>query len=397
MRYDIKGLHGGKGGVATLSLDASDDGDAAERARRLGYVVLSVRPANALDGLFAHRSTRFQLRLFNQELLSLLEAGLPLVEAMETLCDKEHRPDARKVMERVIRGLYEGQTFSAALQQLPEAFPALYVATVKASERTGDLPDALSRYVAYQGQVETVRKKIVSASIYPLLLIVAGSLVTLFLLGYVVPRFATVYEGLGSALPLFSRLLLAWGQALQSHAWLLLAGLACAVALLVWGLSRPALKRWVGDLLWQLPAVGERMRIYQLARFYRTVGMLLRGGTPVVTALQMVSGLLQPALRERLARATRDIREGQSLSHAMEAQGLATPVAQRMLRVGEGTGRMGEMMERIATFYDEEMARWVEWFTRLFEPILMAFIGIAIGLIVVLMYMPIFELAGSIQ
>jgi general secretion pathway protein F len=125
--------------------------------------------------------------------------------------------------------------------------------------------------------------------------------------------------------------------------------------------------------------------------------MLLKGGIPVVQSIDMVTGLLQPVLRTRLKEAVTSIREGKPISQAMEAHGLTTPVALRMLRVGERTGDMGGMMERIATFYDEEMARWVEWFTKMFEPILMAFIGVVIGGIVILMYMPVFDLAGSIQ
>ena len=139
------------------------------------------------------------------------------------------------------------------------------------------------------------------------------------------------------------------------------------------------------------------MRIYQLARFYRTLGMLLQGGIPLVTGMQMVSSLLQPALRHSLGLAEHDIREGKPLSSAMETHGMTTSIALRMLRVGERTGRMGEMMERIGSFYDEEIARAVDWFTRLLEPLLMVVIGLIIGIVVVLMYMPIFDLAGSLQ
>jgi general secretion pathway protein F len=137
--------------------------------------------------------------------------------------------------------------------------------------------------------------------------------------------------------------------------------------------------------------------VYQLTRFYRTLGMLLTGGISVVPALGMVAGLLDPDLRARLDTATRMVREGRSMSVAMESAGLTTSVALRLLRVGERSGQMGEMMERIATFHDEEMARWVDWFTKTFEPLLMAIIGVVIGGIVVLMYLPIFELAGSVQ
>ena len=147
----------------------------------------------------------------------------------------------------------------------------------------------------------------------------------------------------------------------------------------------------------RIPAIGERVRVYQLTRFYRTVGMLLAGGTPVTQALMMVSGLLNQGLRPRLDAAIRMIKEGQPISVALDAQGLTTPVSLRMLRVGERTGMMGDMMERSAAFHEETLERWVERFTRTFEPLLMAAIGIVIGGIVLLMYFPIFELAGNIQ
>jgi len=316
---------------------------------------------------------------------------------VETLAEKETRPEARKTLRQIIADLYEGRTFSSALQRFPADFPPLYVATVRASERTGDLSEAMTRYIAYQTQIDLVRKKVQSASIYPLLLLGAGGLVTLFLMVYVVPRFSRIYVDIGTNLPWMSQLLLEWGRLLQSHGTLLLAAAALTAAGLAYGASRPAARSWALRRLWQIPALGERMRIYQLARFYRTLGMLLTGGIAIVQAMTMVADLLPPALRKSLAGAVASIREGRAISYAMETHGLATPVALRMLRVGERTGQMGEMMERVAAFHDEEMARWVEWFTRLFEPILMAVIGVLVGFIVVLMYLPIFELAGALQ
>jgi general secretion pathway protein F len=150
-------------------------------------------------------------------------------------------------------------------------------------------------------------------------------------------------------------------------------------------------------LMWRIPAVGERMRVFQLARLYRTLGMLVRGGIAIVPALDMVSGLLSAALQERLATATQKVREGIPLSQAFESDGLTTAVALRMLRVGERAGNMGEMMERVAAFHDEEMARWAEWVTKLLGPMLMLLMGLVIGAIVVLMYLPIFQLAESIR
>src|ERR1051325_1599038 len=219
----------------------------------------------------------------------------------------------------------------------------------------------------------------------------------LCLLLYVVPRFGRIYDERGSALPLFSRLLLTWGGAVDRHAPVVLAVLEGLIFLGAYALRLASVRTAIGDALWRLPALGERLKMYQLARFYRTIGMLLRGGTPLVAALDMGGELLPPLLRERLVRASQAIREGRGVSQSMEANGLTTPVALRMLNVGEKSGNMGEMLEQIAAFHDEEMSRWVDWFTRLFEPILMAIIGLVIGAIVILMYMPIFELAGNIQ
>lgn len=395
MRFEIKALKG-KEGIADISVDASDENDAILQIKGQGYAVLSIK-SRGVPAWVGKRRPKFQLVLFSHELLSLLDAGLSLVEAMSALAEKEHRSETKKVLEQIIAYLYEGQPFSAALQQFPDIFPALYVATVRASEKTGGMSEAMARYVAYQEQINFVRKKIVSAAIYPVLLMVVGGLVVLFLMAYVVPKFSKVYEGTGGNLPWLSQLLLTWGQLLQQHGVAVLAVFGMLMLAAGYGLSRQAVKEWLMLKLWRAPGVGERMHVYQLARFYRTLGMLLKGGIPIVPALDMVSGLLQPLLRGRLTLATQGIREGRPISQAMEEQALTTPVASRMLRVGERTGDMGEMMERIASFYDEEMARWVEWFTRLFEPILMALIGVVIGGIVVLMYLPIFELAGSIQ
>lgn len=393
MRFDVRALGGTQ--RVSLQLEAADAVDAADQARLQGLTVLDVRPAGRLGGLA--RRTHFPLNLFSRELLALLTSGLALVEALQTLNEKESRPEARKVLGGVLKHLYEGESFSAAIGHFPDAFPPLYVATVRAAERTSDLPQALARYVAYQAQVEAVRKKVISASIYPLLLLIVGGLVALFLLGFVTPRFASIYADSLDRLPWASRVLMQWGGFIEAHvvnASLLMLALLGGAA---YAASRPAARAWVARQLWRLPGLGEPLRVFQLTRFYRTVGMLLSGGIPVVTALEMAGGLLQPELRLRLASAAAGIREGQPLSQAMERAGLVTPVALRMLQVGEKSGRMGEMMESIATFHEEETSRFVEWFTRLFEPILMALIGLIIGIIVVMLYLPIFELAGSLE
>ena len=395
MLFEIRAL--GADQRVNLRLEAADPADAADQVRLQGLTVLDVRPAGGLRSLSFSRRARFPLSLFSRELLALLHSGLSLVEALQTLEEKESRPETRKILGGVLKHLYEGESFSAAIGHSPDAFPPLYVATVRAAERTSDLPQALSRYVAYQDQVEQVRKKVLASSIYPIILMVVGGLVALFLLGFVTPRFASIYADNVERLPWASRVLMQWGGFVEAHA--ANAGLLLLVLLGAAGyaFSRPTLRAWIARQLWRLPGLGEPLRIFQLTRFYRTVGMLLSGGIPVVTALEMAGGLLQPELRLRLASAAASIREGQSVSQAMERAGLVTPVALRMLRVGEKSGRMGDMMEAIATFHEEETSRFVDWFTRLFEPILMAVIGLVIGIIVVMLYLPIFELAGSLE
>ena len=394
MRFELKAIGPG-GGVEAIDFQAPDQGTAVRQLEGRGYTVLSVRAKRSFGLPWPGGGERFPLALFSQELRVLLNAGLPLVEAIDTLAQKERRDDSRALLERLSAVLREGQPLSAALQEFPQAFPLLYVATVRASEKTSDLSPALARYVAYAVQLEAIRKRVVNASIYPMLLIAVGGLVSLFLLLYVVPRFGHIYADRGGDLPLFSRLLLGFGQAVNAQGVLVLGVLAAllAASVYLWQANRTR----IGDALWRLPAIGERLKVYQLARFYRTIGMLLRGGMPLVAALDMGASLLHPVLRQRLVAASRAISEGRNVSQSMDANGLTTPVALRMLAVGEKSGNMGEMLEQIAAFHDEELARWVDWFTRLFEPILMALIGLVIGAIVILMYMPIFELAGNLQ
>lgn len=396
MSYRIKGLSTA-GVLQDVVVDARDAEDAATQARAQGIAVLSIRNTAGWFAKSAPARTTFPLLQFNQELLALLNAGINLIEAIQTLLEKEQSTSARRVLSDLLDCLRDGLPLSTALERAPGVFPSLYCAMARASERIGGLSESLKRYIVYQSQIEVVRKKLVSAAIYPVLLIVVGALVLGFLLIYVVPRFSHIYADMGNDLPWLSRVLLAWGQFLEQHALIALGSLAVDAMLCWWWITRPATQKALGALLWRIPAVGVRVRTYQLARFYRTLGMLLRGGMAVVPSLRMVSGLLHAGLRAQLNSATQSISNGQAISVAMEAHGLVTPVALRMLRVGERTGQMGEMMEKIAEFHDEEMERWVDWFSRLLEPLLMAVIGVIIGTVVLLMYMPIFDLAGNIQ
>ena len=391
MRYRVRAV-GGDGGVVETEVEAASEAEARSLAVARGLAVLSLRGSGIARG-----KARFPLLLFNQELLALLRAGIPLAEAMAALAEKETRPGVRNVLGGILSALREGRTLSSTLESAPDAFPDLYVAMVRAAERTSDLDQALARFIAYQQQVESLRGKLVSAAIYPVLLVGVGGLVVLFLLGYVVPKFSHIYEDVKGDLPWLSRVLLEWGQFVEAHALTMGVALLVAAVVAVGVVRSPAVWSGLGRQMWHAPFLGERLRVFQLARFYRTLGMLLSGGIPAVTALGMVSGLLSPVLRPSLTAAIDRIREGRGFAATLAERGLTTPVALRMLEVGERAGNLGEMLTRSAEFHEEDTARQVEWLTRLFGPLLMLFIGCAIGGIVVLMYLPIFQLAESIQ
>ena len=394
MEFRIKALDA-SASVVSCVIDAVDEADARRQLGLRELKIISLEPVRRLRRLF--QAPQLQIAVFSQQLVSLLEAGLSLVEALEALAQKESNAGTKHTLDRILARLYEGQTLAAAIAEHPATFPDLYVASVRASEKTGALREALTRYIAYQEQADTLRKTLVNACIYPAVLLVAGLLVTLFLMGYVVPRFSSIYEDVGTELPLASRLLLEWGKLIDAHAALVTAGVVGGLAGAIYGLARPTVRAAAGAWLARIPAIGRQLHVYQLARLYRTVGMLVRGGMPAVPALRMSGGVVLAGARAAYAAATRAVTEGQSLADAMERNGLTTPVAARMLRVGERSGNMGEMMERIADFCDEELGRWVAVMTRLIEPVLMIVIGLVIGVIVVLMYFPIFQLAGSIR
>lgn len=396
MYFDLKVLRNNEP-LSVLAFEANNEQQAVALATSLGYTVLGARRKTSLNFTLSQTKTSLNLLLFSQELVALLQAGLSLVEAIEVLTEKDVRNESRRILEGIRNRLYEGQPFSAALDEYREIFPVLFVAMVRASEKTGDLAQTLGRYIVYRTQLEQIRKKVMTASIYPVLLLFVGALVTVFLLGYVVPKFSNVYESSRAELPWMSQLLMQWGHLLHSHTKIVITVFVALLTLIIYCLSLKSVRSAINRLIWRIPAIGRHLHVYQLARFYRTLGMLLQGGITLVTAMEMSSDMLEQSLRRRLLLATQQVKEGKTLSSSLEEQGLTTAVSTRMMRVGERSGDMGEMMERAAAFYDEEIARAVDWATRLFEPILMTIIGLVIGVIVVLMYMPIFELADAIQ
>jgi general secretion pathway protein F len=393
MDYEVRGLDTDQR-VVTLKLSALDEADARAQAVRQRVTPLSVRAAR---GLLARRGSAFSLLLFAQELHALVSAGLSVIETLDTLVERETHGDVRTVLARLAASLRQGERLSTALQQQPQYFPPLFAGIVQAAEGTSDLPRALARYIDYESRLHAVRHKVLSAIIYPVILLVVGGAVAAFLLGYVVPRFAAVYAGTGRPLPWASQLLLDWGTFASDHALSLVAIFVATVAVAVaWASTQLRDGGWWRSLS-LIPGARARLDVLELSRLYLTLGMLLEGGIPVQRALQLGRSVLSRSRREAIDRARHQIEQGEAFSVAFAAAGLSTPVALRLLRVGERSGQLGEMLSRAAAFYEGETTRWLERFSKVFEPVLMAAIGLVIGAIVILLYMPVFDLAGSLQ
>lgn len=396
MHFQVKAMRG-LSDVTILPVEAASPDEASAYAQRQGYGVLSVRRSRSYKLARSKTARRFSVIQFSQELIALQKAGLTVVEAIEILHRKEVDSSSKQVLAELLKRLRQGMRFSAALGDFPALFSPLYLATIRASERTSSVSSALERYVDYQGQIHKIRSKVVSASIYPAVLLAVGSLVVLFLLGYVLPRFSRIYEDIGGNLPVASQYLMQVGAFVGENQLFIFTGLIALAAAGYSARRNAHVQAKLVRLFWSLPVIGPKRRVYELAQFYRTISMLVRSGHTVLAALEMAAGMLSPLLRGKLAEAIVSVKQGRSFAVAMNAAGLATEVAHSMMMVSERSGSLSDMLDVVASFHEEELGRWIEWFSRLFEPILMAVLGIFIGLIVVFMYMPVFELAETIQ
>jgi general secretion pathway protein F len=385
-----------QGSLLTERLRALDSTKAAEQLQLRGLRVLSCREIRVSNwqGL---RRRRLDLGLFTDELAALLDAGLGMVDTLRTLAQKERDSGGRQALEAVTRDVIEGLPLSAALSNRGGIFPPLLVASVSASEQTGDLVSALRRFSSHLESMRMLRGKLVGAAIYPALLLAVGSLVVIFLLGFVVPRFAVLLEGASKKLPLASQLLLGWGKTVSAHPAVFLAGFVTVVVLLGYGFLRAARSGWQIPGLQRAWLIGPLVRLFRHAQFYRTTAMLVQGGIPVLRAFEMGRSLLSEEDQRGLDGARRQIAEGRPIGPALAQAQIADTVALRMLEVAQRTGRLADVLARIAAFQEAALNRAIDLTARLVEPALMIFIGLVIGAIVVLMYMPIFDLATSLQ
>lgn len=376
-------------------LEAAD----AQEVRRMvsagGGKLLSVTAARR--GLASPGGRQsFNLSIFNQQLLSLLDAGQPVVDSLEILGSNDARGANRHVYETLLQGLRNGKQLSDSMSALPSVFSPLYVAMVRSSETTGTVRTSLRRFMQYQKQVDEIRSKLVAAAIYPAVLMSVGFVVVAFLMMYVVPRFSAMFDDAGPGRQVSAGFVQLWGGFVRNSPGTAWSGAGLLLAGFVLTIRSRQLRARVLQRFTAIPAIGRRVQVFQFGRLYRTLGMLLRSGISMINAMRMTADALPANMAAPMRSAMESVSQGHAISRAMAAAGLGTEVANRLLVAGEASGNLDEMMERIADFYDQETSSWIDTAGKLIEPALMIGIGLVIGAVVLMLYMPIFDLTNVI-
>lgn len=386
--YEVIYLDNGQRKTTLIAARSSDE--IRNRFTQNGQLVMRITPRKTL------RQKRFPLNLFIQELVALLEAGLVITEAIEALQDSNREANMNSLYDCLLEKLYQGYQLSQAMATLPSIFPELLLNTVASAEQTGHLPVVLKRFQHYEQRMDTLRKRIKATLLYPTIVLSAGGLIIFFLLGFIIPRFAQVFAGMkapgGSA-----QFILWWGNQVTNHGPLLLLTTLLTTITLAGIFRQASVRQRLMRQLLKLPQLRHQHQLTLLVRFYRTLGLLLLGGLPVPQALGLTRSILPNSHHTQLDNVLNGVKAGQMLSTMLVNQHLTTPIASRLLQVGEHSGELPAMCERIAAFYDEALERAIETFSKVFEPVLMMAVGIVVGLVVFLLYMPIFDLAGGLS
>ena len=381
-----------------LSREYEADSEEALRARVLadGGFPLEVTRTDT-----AFRS-RTQLKveslvLFNQELLALLKAGIPLLQSLELLVGHGKDPQLRRSLTQVVELVREGMSFSDALEQAG-AFPPIYRSNVVAGERSGTLPEVLARWLAFQKFSQTSRRRITEALFYPTFLVLVLTLALGVIFNVVLPRFAEFYAGGDIEMPFFTRVLLGAGKFVSSTLWL--QGIV-VVGLLVagrWMATSEAGAMLTERLLLMVPKVGTLYRMYHSSVFARTLGVLISGGLPVVQALEVVQRT-SPSQRMKAALTviTDKVRAGGSLHQSLEQAKVLDPLAVEMVRVGEQSSALPEMLDHVADFFDQEVEKATTAVTSLIGPVLILFMGVVVLALLLAIYVPLFNASSMVR
>jgi len=388
------------GKIVVKEFDAVNAGILRQSLEDQGYVVFELRkkPLQFLmeGGLGRKKIGNKDLLMFNQELLVLLKAGLPILQALDTILESGGGK-LNDILSAVREDVKGGMAFSQAFEKYPRIFPHLYIASIQAGERTGDLPQTLRRYIAYLKRTEGFRGKIVAALFYPAILVTVAAAAVFVLLIYVVPTFSKIYSDSGAALPVPTQMLISFTTFLKTYLVFFIGAVAAGVTFFGRWSATETGRFTVDALKIKTPFLGGVLSRYAVSGFTRTLGTVLGSGIPIVEALRMSVGTLNNKVMERsmLAAVVR-VEEGSKLSSALESMKLMPPLALRMLAVGENTGSLEEMLSDVSDYFEEEIERNLQVLTTAIEPAIMIAMGLVIGVIIIAMYLPIFKIANTI-
>jgi type IV pilus assembly protein PilC len=366
-----------------------------------GLHVLTLSSRAALPGLSRGggraRIKRHEFLVFNQELATLLKAGMPLVQSLDILRSRLSNPTFKAVLDDVHAKVRAGTALSEAFQAHGDLFPTVYTASLMAGERAGNLDAVLRRFVAYAKVVDTVRKKTISALVYPVILIaLAIGLVGIIVLK-VVPAFSDFYASFGAELPASTQVIVAVSNFVGTNALLILVVLAASAVGFFWWVRRPGQRARLDRWLLRIPGVGGSLHKFSTSQIARTLATLLGGGIPLVNAVEIASRSTgNRYLGQEMEVVAQRVREGQSFAGTLLERGVVPDVAIKMIEVGESTGALQEMLNSLADFYDEEIDTEVSRFVTLIEPALLIVMGIVIAGVVLALYLPLFRLTTVI-
>ncbi|NOT44108.1 MAG: type II secretion system F family protein [Acidobacteria bacterium] len=366
-----------------------------------GLLVLSLRPKAGLQGLSLpfsgrRRIPRQEFLMFNQELATLLKAGMPLVQSLDILRQRVATPTFKGVLDGVYDKVRAGSALSDAFAVHADLFPPVYAASLTAGERSGSLDGVLRRYVSYEKISGAVRRRTISALIYPAILVTLMLGLIGIIVFRVVPAFSDFYATFDRELPLATRVIVGVSSVLAGNLLLVLLVTGAVVATGVTWFKRGdrrRLDRW----LLSLPVVGHTLHKFTTAQLARTLSTLLGGGIPLVSAIDIgVQATANRHVAAEMDAVGRRVREGESFAGALRAREVFPDVAIKMVEVGESTGALQEMLSSLADFYDEEIETEVARFITLIEPVLLVIMGVVIALVVVALYLPLFELSAVV-
>ena len=381
--------------------------DSEDRLRRdfeeKGLYILSLQQRGGLRGISLglsgrRRVSRQEFMVFNQELATLLKAGMPLVQSLDILRQRISNPGFKAVLDTVHERVKAGTALSDAFAEHGDLFPGVYSASLLAGERSGNLDSVIRRYVAYEKIVGTVRRRTISALIYPAILVVMMIALISIIVIKVVPAFADFYGGFERPLPAITQMIVNFSNLVVSNLLLITLAVAGGAAALVLWSKAPGQRARLHHLLFRMPWVGDTFRKFSIAQLARTLATLLGGGIPLVNALEIsVRSISNRYLARELETVRQRVQEGQSFSESLRARGVFPDVAVKMVEVGESTGALQEMLNSMADFFDEEIDTAVTRFIQLVEPTLLIIMGIIIAVVVIALYMPVFQLSSVIS